>query len=104
MTALIRSILRCLQGLQRFGSLLKPLSAKKSCSPAVKINSWAHSMHKRVLSLYSTTADPPRDRVNLSPPEQSKSFLPGKALPPQLSKAQSKPNTGANPNTGMLAE
>lgn len=42
-----------LQGLQRFGSFLKPLSAKKSCSPAVKINSAPQSTHLRALSRYS---------------------------------------------------
>lgn len=42
-----------LQGLHRFGSFLKPLSAKKSCSPAVKINSAPQSMHLRALSRYS---------------------------------------------------
>src|SRR3984893_6883986 len=39
-----------LQALQRFGSFLKPLSAKNICSPAVKTNSALHSEHFRTLS------------------------------------------------------
>src|SRR6266568_6489127 len=42
-----------LQLLQRFGSFLKPLSAKNICSPAVKTNSAPHSAHFRTLSWYS---------------------------------------------------
>src|SRR5213083_2346656 len=42
-----------LQFLQRFGSFLKPLSAKNICSPAVKTNSALHSEHFRTLSWYS---------------------------------------------------
>src|SRR5215469_9141430 len=42
-----------LQDLQRFGSFLKPLSAKNICSPAVKTNSAPHSAHFRTLSWYS---------------------------------------------------
>src|ERR1700727_593206 len=39
--------------LHRFGSFLKPLSAKNICSPAVKTNSPPHSAHFRTLSWYS---------------------------------------------------
>src|SRR6266576_3030804 len=39
-----------LQFLQRFGSFLKPLSAKNICSPAVKTNSALHSEHFSTLS------------------------------------------------------
>src|SRR5438093_4472003 len=42
-----------LQALQRFGSFLKPLSAKNICSPAVNTNSAPHSEHFRTLSWYS---------------------------------------------------
>src|SRR6202040_1579596 len=42
-----------LQPLHRFGSFLKPLSAKNICSPAVKTNSAPHSAHFRTLSWYS---------------------------------------------------
>ncbi len=47
-----------LQDLQRFGSFLKPLSAKNICSPAVKTNSAPHSAHFRTLSWYSMEAFP----------------------------------------------
>src|SRR5215470_16256959 len=49
-----------LQGLQRLGSFLKPLSAKNICSPAVKTNSAPHSAHFRTLSWYSMEAFPLR--------------------------------------------
>src|SRR5271154_4893198 len=39
-----------LHGLQRFGSFLNCLSKKKSCSPAVKINSPPQSAHVKSLS------------------------------------------------------
>src|SRR5881394_2019171 len=39
-----------LQPLHRFGSFLKFLSAKKSCSPAVQMNSVAQSTQLRILS------------------------------------------------------
>src|SRR5204863_9100206 len=39
-----------LHDLQRFGSFLKFLSAKKSCSPAVHTNSALQSTHVRILS------------------------------------------------------
>src|SRR5919199_5836286 len=39
-----------LQLLHRFGSFLKFLSAKNSCSPAVQTNSVPQSTHRRVLS------------------------------------------------------
>src|SRR6184192_4903625 len=45
-----------LQFLQRFGSFLKPLSAKNICSPAVNTNSAPHSEHFRTLSWYSIEA------------------------------------------------
>src|SRR5215467_522343 len=51
-----------LQALQRFGSFLKPLSAKNICSPAVKTNSAPHSAHFRTLSWYSMEAFPLRPR------------------------------------------
>jgi hypothetical protein len=47
-----------LQALQRWGSFLKPLSAKNICSPAVKTNSAPHSEHFRTLSWYSTSHPP----------------------------------------------
>src|SRR5215472_11841890 len=47
-----------LHALQRFGSFLKPLSAKNICSPAVKTNSAPHSEHFRTLSWYSMEAFP----------------------------------------------
>src|SRR5258705_7627211 len=49
-----------LQALQRFGSFLKPLSAKNICSPAVNTNSAPHSEHFRTLSWYSMEAFPLR--------------------------------------------
>ena len=55
MLAAIRSFFFTLQGLHRFGSFFKPLSAKKSCSPAVKMNSSLQSIHRRTLSVYSYT-------------------------------------------------
>src|SRR5579862_9505764 len=48
-----------LHALQRFGSFLKPLSAKNICSPAVKTNSAPQSEHFRTLSWYSMEAFPP---------------------------------------------
>src|SRR5437667_6107104 len=39
-----------LQGLHRFGSFLKFLSAKNCCSPAVQMNSAPQSTHVRILS------------------------------------------------------
>src|SRR5919106_3228808 len=39
--------------LQRFGSFLNCLSAKKSCSPAVQMNSAPQSTHLRTLSVNS---------------------------------------------------
>src|SRR5262252_7957680 len=51
-----------LHALQRFGSFLKPLSAKNICSPAVKTNSAPHSAHFRTLSWYSMEAFPLRPR------------------------------------------
>src|SRR3974377_592368 len=47
-----------LHALQRFGSFLKPLSAKNICSPAVKTNSAPHSEHFRTLSWNSMTRSP----------------------------------------------
>src|SRR6266849_3915197 len=47
-----------LQPLQRFGSFLKPLSAKNICSPAVKTNSAPHSEHFSTLSWYSMSRSP----------------------------------------------
>src|SRR5712672_708664 len=47
-----------LQFLQRFGSFLKPLSAKNICSPAVKTNSAPHSEHFSTLSWYSMSRSP----------------------------------------------
>src|SRR6202023_2605940 len=47
-----------LQFLQRFGSFLKPLSAKNICSPAVNTNSAPHSEHFRTLSWYSMSRSP----------------------------------------------
>src|ERR1700675_4051508 len=47
-----------LQFLQRFGSFLKPLSAKNICSPAVKTNSALHSEHFRTRSWYSMSRSP----------------------------------------------
>src|SRR5579863_9587135 len=52
-----------LQDLQRFGSFLKPLSAKNICSPAVKTNSALHSEHFRTLSWYSMEAFPPEPQL-----------------------------------------
>jgi hypothetical protein len=49
-----------LQALHRFGSFLKPLSAKNICSPAVNTNSAPHSEHFRTLSWYSMEAFPLR--------------------------------------------
>ena len=48
--ALARFARFALHDLQRFGSFLNCLSAKKSCSPAVQVNSAAQSTHLRVLS------------------------------------------------------
>jgi hypothetical protein len=50
-----RLALHCLQ---RFGSFLKSLSWKKSCSPAVKMNSEPQSMHFRTLSVNSMAGFP----------------------------------------------
>src|SRR5208337_1122887 len=47
-----------LQALHRFGSFLKPLSAKNICSPAVNTNSAPHSEHFRTLSWNSMTRSP----------------------------------------------
>src|SRR5438105_1298406 len=52
-----------LQDLQRFGSFLKPLSAKNICSPAVNTNSAPHSEHFRTLSWYSMEAFPPETPI-----------------------------------------
>src|SRR6266852_6514081 len=52
------SALFALQALQRFGSFLKPLSAKNICSPAVKTNSALHSEHFSTLSWYSMSRSP----------------------------------------------
>src|SRR6202043_354207 len=49
-----------LQPLQRFGSFLKPLSAKNICSPAVNTNSAPHSEHFRTRSWYSMSRSPLR--------------------------------------------
>jgi hypothetical protein len=56
------STLLALHPLQRFGSFLKPLSAKNICSPAVKTNSAPHSLHFRTLSWNSMAGslDPAR--------------------------------------------
>lgn len=71
-----------LQFLQRFGSFLKPLSAKNICSPAAKTNSEPHSAHFRTLSWYSignlrfgplacaSYASTARDTTNF-PPQQA---------------------------------
>src|SRR5277367_1527964 len=48
-----------LQPLHRFGSFLKPLSAKNICSPAVKTNSAPHSAHFSTRSWYSIGRSPP---------------------------------------------
>ena len=48
--ALTRFARLALHALQRFGSFLNCLSAKKSCSPAVQINSDPQSTHLRALS------------------------------------------------------
>src|SRR2546423_6241792 len=48
-----------LQFLQRFGSFLKPLSAKNICSPAVKTNSAPHSEHFSNLSWDFMSRSPP---------------------------------------------
>jgi hypothetical protein len=47
-----------LQPLHRFGSFLKPLSAKNICSPAVNTNSAPHSAHFSTLSWYSMSRSP----------------------------------------------
>jgi len=47
-----------LQVLHRFGSFLKPLSAKNICSPAVNTNSAPHSAHFNTLSWYSMSRSP----------------------------------------------
>ena len=47
-----------LQPLQRFGSFLKPLSAKNICSPEVNTNSAPQSEHFRTLSWNSMTRSP----------------------------------------------
>jgi len=47
-----------LQGLQRFGSFLNCLSKKKSCSPAVKMNSPPQSAQVNSRSTNSITASP----------------------------------------------
>src|SRR5271168_2695008 len=47
-----------LQPLQRFGSFLKPLSAKNICSPPVNTNSAPHSEHFRTRSWYSIAVIP----------------------------------------------
>src|SRR6266849_2752507 len=47
-----------LHPLQRFGSFLKPLSAKNICSPLVNTNSAPHSEHFRTLSWYSMSRFP----------------------------------------------
>src|SRR5205823_1599062 len=57
------SVRLALQALQRFGSFLKPLSAKNICSPAVKTNSAPHSEHFRTLSWYSMEAFPPETPI-----------------------------------------
>src|SRR6266404_8488544 len=57
------SALFALQALQRFGSFLKPLSAKNICSPAVNTNSAPHSEHFRTLSWYSMEAFPPETPI-----------------------------------------
>src|SRR6516165_11996034 len=44
------SALFALHALKRFGSFLKPLSAKNICSPLVKTNSAPHSEHFSTLS------------------------------------------------------
>jgi len=49
-----------LQGLQRLGSFLNCLSWKKSCSPAVKMNSAPQSMHFKTLSWNSMDTLPIR--------------------------------------------
>src|ERR1700741_3292310 len=53
------SALLALQVLQRFGSFLKPLSAKNICSPAVKTNSAPHSEHFSTLSWNSMMSRSP---------------------------------------------
>src|SRR5215472_4770853 len=47
-----------LHALQRFGSFLKPLSAKNICSPLVKTNSAPHSEHFSTLSWNSMSRSP----------------------------------------------
>ncbi len=47
-----------LQGLHRFGSFLNCLSKKKSCSPAVKMNSPPQSTQVKILSTNSMAATP----------------------------------------------
>jgi hypothetical protein len=47
-----------LHGLQRFGSFLNCLSKKKSCSPAVKMNSPPQSAQVKILSTNSIAASP----------------------------------------------
>src|SRR4029079_17785641 len=47
-----------LQALQRLGSFLKFLSAKKSCSPAVHTKSALQSTHVRILSWNSMSSAP----------------------------------------------
>jgi hypothetical protein len=47
-----------LHPLQRFGSFLKPLSAKNICSPPVNTNSAPHSEHFSTLSWYSMNHPP----------------------------------------------
>ncbi len=61
-----------LHALQRFGSFLKPLSAKNICSPAVNTNSAPHSEHFRTRSWYSMSRSPgtpngQRGRAHLAP-------------------------------------
>jgi hypothetical protein len=55
MLAAMRSFFFNLHGLHRLGSFLNPLSAKNSCSPALKTNSSPQSMHLNSLSVYSCT-------------------------------------------------
>src|SRR6266567_3728800 len=74
MLAAIRSFFFNLHGLHRFGSFLNPLSAKNSCSPALKINSSRQSMHRRTLSVYSCIGSPPLLDSRLSCARSNRSF------------------------------
>src|SRR5213595_2556552 len=74
--ALTRFARLALHPLQRFGSFLNCLSAKKSCSPAVQMNSDPQSTHVRALSWNSigrhlcSSSIPPRADRACGPPSQ----------------------------------